>query len=144
MAMKRLNSRRQRWLEAYFGEAHCNATEAARIAGYNHPLTIGPRLRRLMRTEIEVKELELRDASKMTAVEVIEGLSEIARDKAHKDRKAALDTLAKIHGLLTDKLDLNLDRKRLVTDLEATVAQIVVALPQLPAAPAEDFEDVIS
>lgn len=42
--MYSLTTRQRRFVKAYVGKAEGNATEAARIAGYPHPNTAGPRL----------------------------------------------------------------------------------------------------
>lgn len=134
-------------MDKYVGEACYNATKAAELAGFKHPRVTGSKFKRLLRQVIEERGLVVKEQASMSAVEVIEGLTEIARDKSHKDRKAALDTLAKVHGLLTDKLDLKLDRKQLATELEGVVGRMLELAPTvklLPSTTSMEDEDVIT
>ena len=72
--MKKLTTKQRIFLETYL--ACWNATEAARVAGYKHPNTQGPRLlvnvriREAVEERLKVKALE--------ADEVLQALSEIA------------------------------------------------------------------
>jgi len=61
----------------------------------------------------------------MEADEVPNHLSEIARDFDHKDRVRALELLAKAHGMLSERLNINLDRKKLVQDLNDVLDQLM-------------------
>jgi len=126
-----LTARRQAFVDAYLGAAARNATRAAELVGFKHPRVAGSLLKRKLSEVIEDREITLREEASMSAKEVVEGLSEIAREKSHKDRKAALDTLAKIHGLLTDKLDIKLDRRSLAGELEGTLKQLTAGTVEL-------------
>lgn len=71
-----LTYKQRLFVAAYLGKANGNATEAARIAGYNHPNTVGPRL--LVKVGIQAAiEAKLAQAA-MSADEVLARLSEHA------------------------------------------------------------------
>ncbi|WP_075064590.1 terminase small subunit [Ornatilinea apprima] len=71
----RLNSKQRMFLESYLQT--WNATEAARRAGYKHPLTQGPRL--LTHPEIEAALKERIKTAAMEADEVLARLAEQAK-----------------------------------------------------------------
>lgn len=85
---------------------------------------------------VEQRSVALRDSLSMSAREVVEGLSVVARTKEHKDHVRALEILAKIHGLLIDKLDLKIDRRTVAQEVEAALLKLtaipLTATPLLP------------
>lgn len=95
------------------------------------------RLFRRLRETIEKELLTLRDKLIMSPDEVMTGITEVARDKHSKDRLNALITLAKIHGLLSEKVTLNLDPKQLKSDLLSALQSLAdqYRQPILPVPP---------
>lgn len=126
----RLTPKKRAWLSYYLGQAAFNATEAARLAGYPSARVEGSRLAKEFKQEIEAHLLKLEEAQIAGPREVLQILTGIARDREHKDCKAAADTLAKIHGLMQDKVSVSLDRKALMRDLEAVLAALQPILEQ--------------
>lgn len=129
MPSVRLTNRRRAFLSAYFGEAKRNVVEAARMAGFSFPEISAYRLKRELRQVIEQQEVELSEKAQMPPREVVERLSTIARETSHKDHVRALELLAKIHGLLTDKIDVKVERKVLLAEIEQAMGQILEVNP---------------
>jgi len=120
----RLTPKRQLFLDHYFGKANRVATRAAELAGLKWPRTSGPRTRKLLREHIESRERALAESSRMTAEEVVASLTDIARDVDHKDRCRALEMLAKIHGLMSEKVDIKVSREELVAQTMEMVREL--------------------
>jgi phosphoenolpyruvate-protein kinase (PTS system EI component) len=66
----------------------------------------------------------LRDTLRMEAEEVVSLLTDIGRDKQHKDQMAALDKLARIHGLYNDKIAIETDRRALLDAIEQEIKRL--------------------
>lgn len=109
-----------------------NASEAARMAGYMQPRTMGMRLYRRLREHIDSELLTLRDRLIMNPDEVMQGITEVARDSHSRDRLNALITLAKIHGLLSERVTLNLDPKQLKAELLGALQDLALQYRQPP------------
>jgi hypothetical protein len=116
----------RRWLLHYFTDARRSGYRADELAGYKANSNNTNRLREV----IERIELSLRDVDLARPREVIAGLTEIARNpnSADRDRLKAWEVLAKIHGMLSEKLTLDATmvwKKELSVSLSS-----VVNLPQ--------------
>lgn len=143
-----LTPKRKKFLDYYFGEANRVATRAAKLAGYRCEGTAGSRTKRLLAKEIAARELELAESSRMSADEVLVSLTEIARDANHKDRCRALELMAKIHGLMAEKLNITLDRKGMQQELSGALVQLSglagrktqLQLPEANSAPSQDIK----
>lgn len=135
---RRATPKRKLFVQYYLGEANRNATRAAELAGFGSPRVVGSQIRRQLKDVIEAEELKLAEASKMSAVETIEILTEIARDPTHKDRVRCCEIMAKIHGLLNEKLNITLDRKGLQSNVMESMGALAALAarkqPQLPPA----------
>jgi len=106
------------FVQFYLGEAGRDCGKAATLAGYDNPLVKGPRLERKLQALI-------REQSTYTPEMVIQDLSEIAGDrKQPQNRIRALELLAKIHGLLSDKININIDRQTLTRDLDTALDKL--------------------
>lgn len=126
-----LTLKQKLFIEAYVGRARGNATEAARIAGYRgdegtlaqvgHENLRKPEIRAAMEARVQ--------RSAMEADEVLSELSKIARmdatsSSALSSKVRALEILAKIHGMMSDKLNVNLDRASLNRELDTLIEQL--------------------
>jgi phage terminase small subunit len=118
MGQTRMTPRAQLFLENYMGVAKLNATEAARLAGYAHPRSAAPILKRRLRQAIEEKELALAAKAKLSVEEAESILADIARTEGHKDRLKAVELVLKVNGKLSEKLNINLDKPELLKELE--------------------------
>jgi phage terminase small subunit len=131
-----MTDRRRRFVDLYLTTADGNATQAAREAGFSAPSALGSRLVRQLREVIAAREVVLRDKALISAGEVQEKLSQLARDPDHKDHFRALELMAKIHGLLSEKLDITVSRKQLRDDVTEAMGQLAALSarkqPQLP------------
>ena len=130
---KKLTTRQELFVAAYLGDAHGNATEAARIAGYKQPQSQGPRL--LQNVEIAARVAETVEQAGASADAVLAELTDVAlaewRDfievlaydkkgnpvKVRMDlsnKVKALELLGKHHQLFTDKqtVDVNIREHR--------------------------------
>ena len=124
--MPRITKKNQLFIEAFCGQANGNASEAARLAGYKWAGPVSSKLYKNLKTEIEKRLLELKEKAILKPEEVLEAMSEIARDKTHKDRLRALESLAKINGQLNERLNIALNRVDLIRQIEETIQGIVV------------------
>lgn len=131
--LKKLKPRQRAWLEHYLDGK--NATEAARLAGYEAPNTDGPRLKRNLKQVIEQVILTREAAKIVQAREVMVLLSELARDKKHKDQLQAIKLLAEIHGLLDKRITIIEDRVNLVRELEKVLRNLAPVLDISPTSP---------
>jgi phage terminase small subunit len=118
MGQIRMTPRAQLFLDNYMGVAKLNATEAARLAGYAHPRSAAPILKRRFAKLIEQKELELAAKAKLSVEEAESILADIARTEGHKDRLKAVELVLKVNGKLSEKLNINLDKPELLKELE--------------------------
>jgi hypothetical protein len=123
------------FLAAYEGEAKLNATEAARLAyggkrqgSLSAPAMIARDIRRRFPDLIEAAEERFRDKFRMSDDELDTHLSEISRDKQHKDRLRALELIARMKGRLNDKLQVTIDRKSMLKEIES----LLVVIPNTP------------
>ncbi len=79
---------------------------------------------------IEAKRVEVASGNQVSAKETLELLASVARNPSHKDHLRALEIMLKVHGLLSDKLQVTVDRKQLLSELDSQLARLVQ-----PAAP---------
>ena len=128
LANPKLTTKQELFIAAYIGEAHGNATEAARIAGYAKPKEQG--YENLTKPHIAARVKTKVDNAHASADAVLEKLREIAfapsfefveilsRDKAGKPLKVKMDLgnqvkslelLGKYHQLFVDKQQIELD-----------------------------------
>ncbi len=103
MATSAPTPRQQLLLDHYMSDSKRNATEAARKAGYKNPRQDGSRIVRQFQHLIDSKVAEQTQEFGLAADKVLSELALIATDPASKDRLRALEILAKINGLMSDK-----------------------------------------
>jgi len=121
----KLTPKRRSYLAAYFGPAKQSPTEAARIAGLPNPNVSGAQYKKRLLHVIDALTLKALEVGCLGAQEVIQEVSLIAKnDPSTSNRLRALEMLAKIHGLLTDKVAVTLDRKQLEIDIAASVGNL--------------------
>jgi phage terminase small subunit len=105
-----LSKKRQKFVEEYLRSF--NATEAAINAGYSKRTAHSIGWENLRIPEIAKIISQRLQESAMSADEVLQRLAEHARSEHGKNSLSALNTLAKYHGLLTDRIEqqsINLD-----------------------------------
>jgi len=103
-----LTERQRRFVEAYVGKAEGNATEAARLAGYSHETTQGPRLLENVgvREAIEAARKPRTKRAIATREERQEFLTRVMNDEDDsndngvemRDRLKACELLSKMQG----------------------------------------------
>lgn len=104
-----LNLKQEEFIAAYLGEAKGNATEAARIAGYKHPHSQGPRL--LENVEIASRVKQHIENAAMSAHDVLSELAQVALldvmgdPKSVQNKVRALELLGKYHKLFTERVE---------------------------------------
>ena len=135
-----LTLKQSRFVDAYLGEAHGNATKAARLAGYSgndHILqTTGSDLvyHPVVSREMERRSKPTRRQTNVTR----ETLTEMTRDLITRATAAGafgpvakgIELLAKLHGLLETKgkLDISVNhRVEALNDLDADELRAIVA-----------------
>ena len=128
-----MTTKKQLFLDHYFGKAERNATHAARLAKYADPVKAGPRLKHQLRDLIATKELELADKAIALGRETHELITQIARssDVNVSARLKALELLAKVNGLTSDKVSLSVDRAGLEAELSTALRQLANDVPNV-------------
>ncbi|MCP4900150.1 MAG: hypothetical protein GY906_24530 [bacterium] len=137
------------FFEKFATETALDATKAAKLVGYAHPNTQGPKLTKKFPDVAEACGVLWREMCGVKPDELVMHLAEIVRDKDHKDRMKAIITNAQIHGMLSDKLIVDFDRNSLLKQIDARIAQLTdsravevgAALPALPAVITQDDGD---
>jgi hypothetical protein len=142
---RRLTAKTKAFFAAYEGVAKLNAMEAARIAygggrlgNLGNPGVIAQSLRRTWPELFEQAEERYRNRFKLTDEELDAGISEIAKDSNHKDRLRALELIARMKGLLDNKVKVEIERKVLVKEIES-VFTVIPTLLQVPAEPVKQL-----
>lgn len=140
----------QRDFIRYFLESG-NASNSARLAGYKNPGVIGPRLKKSLRLHIESEEVKKELEKMMPPHEALEILAKIARGETpkHREQLKAIELVLRSHGVLSDKIQVTLDRKALmaqVTDYIRRLRVVDIEARALPEAPSiavtdQDSED---
>lgn len=106
-ALKKLNERQRRFVEAYCGPAMGNASEAARQSGYKVPDVQGSRLLGNDRIKLAILEVseKVRSSAILTVEQCKEHLSRIAQDPAvePRDQISAIDKLLKASGAYLER-----------------------------------------
>jgi hypothetical protein len=122
------NALRAAWLDAYMGGAQRDAVEAAKAAGYKRPGSDGPAVERRLQALIELRDAELRATAEVQPREVVVRLSVVARDAEHKDHVRALELLARIHGMVSEKFNVKVDKATLLRELDGEVERLIAGL----------------
>lgn len=102
-------------------------TEAARRVGYSAPRVYAVRLAQKHPQLIAEAEHEALKGLKVTVEEAEQGLAAIARDPSHRDRIKALEMFLRMHGKLSDKLTVTVDRAQLNRQLDELVQAMAAA-----------------
>jgi hypothetical protein len=132
MASKPLTHKQRLFVETYLGLAAGNGTEAARLAGYRgSEATLAQVAHENLRKPEIAAELQRRvEKTAMPADEVLAELSRVARMDARIPGAAApkvraLEILAKIHGLTSERLQISMDRGQLERSLDELIEQLM-------------------
>lgn len=112
------------WVKAFTGIAFGDAVKAATIAGFADPQRDGPRLQKRL-TPL------LGDWRTCGPRESIHRISGIAREPRNPNQLKALELLLKVHGLLSDKLDVNVSRADLLKQVSTELHKIRESRAQL-------------
>lgn len=122
----------RRFLLAFAETLWLDPTEAARKAGYTRPLEDGRRLMGKYAKIIERDKMRLFAAGKMSSEECQMLLSVHGRGiiPMTATQVKAVELMLRVHGLLSDKVDVNLPG----SDLELAVARLTQSPRALPAA----------
>jgi hypothetical protein len=122
----RLNSRQQRFVDLLVMRG-MGAADAAREAGYsgNH-FMVGQEMKKRdnIKAAIQERLQSLHDKVEMDPTEVLQRLTAVGRDAHHKDHVKALETLAKIHGLTQDTLNIKMDKPNLLRAVDAEIERL--------------------
>jgi phage terminase small subunit len=105
---KRLPEKRRRFVEAYLGEACGNATEAARIAGYQKPGQEGHRLLKTADVSAAIGNMREKTPPVMDVAELRRWWASLVKDEDEitKDRLKASELLGKSLGAFLDPREL--------------------------------------
>jgi hypothetical protein len=126
-----MTKRTRLFFDALFGQAKLQTKVAAEMAGFTD-LRQGYNVINRYRPYYESRLDEFRATMQMSPDEVVEVLTEIAKDKGHKDRVRATELLGKIHGLFNEKITVRLDRTELTRSIDGVLTLIGQAAPNAP------------
>ena len=126
-----LRLKQRLFVEAYLGQAAGNGTEAARLAGYKGSQATLAQVghENLRKPEISAAVERRVEKSAMESDEVLSELSRVARmdpriPGAAAPKVRALEILAKIHGLTSERLQISMDRGQLEHALDDLIQQL--------------------
>lgn len=140
MAKRRRTAKFRRLLEAYKGEAKLNASEAARIAGYGDPRRAASEMKRRYPEDFAKAEEELRESMTVSAQELDGAITNLVRTPKHKDHFRAVELLCRIHGRLTDKVNVTLDKGVLNSQLDELIKLMLEARARARSIPVQAIE----
>ena len=138
-ALRGLPPRVRAFYREYSGGERLDAGEAAKRVGYQWPEVMGSRLRRRYPSQTAKAEELWRARQTLQPDELRRINAEIARgqESAFKEgaqvaavRLKALELAARMHGLLSDKLDVTLSRKDLLVAIKEKMASIEQSVSQ--------------
>ena len=101
--------------------------EAARVAGYASPRAHGHAIAKKHPQLVAEAQAEGLKALKMGAEEAEQVVCQIARDPTHRDRLKAAETMLKMHGKLSEKLNVVVDRTTLNKQLDELIVSMAAA-----------------
>lgn len=127
----------RRFIEAFLGDAAGDPVQAARLAQFGAPSEVGKRIYSRLREVIDSKLLEREANAIITTKGILTRLSVLA-DNASKDsdRIKALELLARINGMLADKVTVSIETSGLVKELRHLLPTPVA--PQLSSSQVVD------
>ena len=134
MPARKLTSRVKRFLTFFETTAQLDAVEAARMTGYTAPHQAASKLERIWFDKLEDARVRVRGKLVMDATETQQRIAAVARDITHKDHVRALELVARIHGLLSDKLDIKVSRGDVASHLGRALERIERAEIPAPSA----------
>lgn len=119
MQKRRLTPRAARFFDVLFCSAYGNATEAARIAGFSKPEVMGAEIKRRYPEAYAKAQQRAQEELQVSLDEAMQRLTDLVRDKEHKDHYKALETALRIHGVLDSKVNVILDKGELLRSYES-------------------------
>jgi len=121
----RLTPKRRQFLTLYFGEARQNPTEACKLMGIPRADVAGSHYKVALAKVIEELQLKSLEVGLLSAQEAMRQISWLAlHASSESNQLRALELVIKVHGLLTDKVSLTLDRKQLEQDMANVMANL--------------------
>ncbi len=122
----------RQWLRHFRGVADGDPVRAAELAGAENPEVDGPLLRESLQDVLGGTGDEWRTAN---PIETLERLTLIVRDGRHPQQLKAIELMLKVHGMLSDKLDVTVQRADLLKQVEAEIVRLKgEGVPLLPEA----------
>jgi hypothetical protein len=128
---RKLNPRVKRFLAYLEGEALLDPVRAAELAGYARPPETSRKLMKTWADKVAEVESRLRSRVTLSSEQVLQRLSVVGQDVEHKDHVRALEILARIYGMMSDKLDIRVSRHDVSAHLSRALERIERA--ELPA-----------
>lgn len=124
MTQRRLTARIKRAFLYYEGECLLDLISAARKAGYTNPYRSAQMLQSIWGDKLAEIEDRVKSSVVLTSKDVLGRLSVVAQDVRHKDHVRALEILARVHGLLSDKMDVRVDLSTLTQQLAIATQRV--------------------
>ena len=124
MAARKLTPRVKRFLLLLEGEALLDPVSAARLAGYSRPVQSGHHLAKVWADRIAEIEVRVKSKVVLKGEQILQRLSTIANDTAHPQQVKALELLARIQGMLSEKFDIRVSRTDMLETLSISVDRL--------------------
>lgn len=124
---RKLTDRVKAFLEVIRAEPAISVLAACKKAGYGRGRWQASKMERLWGQEIAGARVEGAKAIKLSAEEAEQIAAEIARDPTHRDRLKATEMFLRMHGKLSDKLQVTVDRATLNKQLDELIATMAAA-----------------
>jgi hypothetical protein len=118
MAKTRITPRAAKFFEVLFPLAYGNATEAARLAGFSKPESMGTEVKRRYPEAYSKAKQRAQEELQISVDEAMQRLGDLVRDREHKDHYKALETALRIHGMLDTKVSVILDKSEMLQSYE--------------------------
>lgn len=119
MARAKVTAKRLRWLDHMFGEANLDPIRAAELCKFKRPHLTGPMIMRDLQEIVDLISREKNNLLLLEGNQILQGIGDIAVNGNNEtNRLKAYELLAKIHGMLNEKLAISLDRRSLLKQLE--------------------------
>lgn len=117
-----------KFFELYGGaEFALDGKKCAESAGFAFASVVAHRLKTKYPTVAAMKEDMWRERNSVKPDELMMHLAEVVRDKEHRDRMKAIELNARIHGMLSDKLQITMDKESLMRAIDTRLAQLAEA-----------------
>lgn len=121
---RRVTKRVIAFLDVYWEAAGGDCVRAAEMAGFKHPKAAGYKLRQRYSDLLGERKVARRRRLEVDEEESLQALTRIVRDATHRDHLRAIELALRVHGKLSEKIDITMDKRELAKELKAFSARL--------------------